>query len=1089
MFSIFSKRALTLLMLVLITNHPFAQNIKFKRISIDEGLSQGSVNTIFQDSQGFIWIGTQDGLNRYDGYHMKVFKTDQNSKSSLPSNIIKCMFEDKNGIIYIGTDDEGLSEYNKYTQTFTNYKSSLSSKSLSSNSIGYILDLNDNELLIATDNGLNIFNKTSKTFRLVNNSGNKTATNLKQIFRDSNNQIWVTSFKNGLFQFDEKENSLINFPLELNHNIQELLPEKNDMRCIIEINGNLWCGTDAGILLFDLRRKKFIKEINLGTASRYINRVVSIKKDKDLNTLWIGTWEGLIKYNINNNSFFVIKNNELDQNSLSNNKISFLFIDINSNLWIGTNENGINVYFPSSIKFPLLNKNNGLSNDYVYSVIQTKDKTIWIGTENGLYTYEPKDHTFENYDFILKKNNAKTVLSLLEDKNRNIWIGTYGQGIILFDPIKKTTKRILGDSSAIGTVTKIIQDSKGIIWVGTYAGGLFAINPNTLKTINYTTKEGLSSNQIYSIYENESDKTLWISTQGGGFCIIDFLLSDYHPIVKVFKHRENKNSVSSNIINNIYKDTTGIFWIATSNGLNRFDYSKKQFLSYFEKDGLPNSYIYDVLPDNEGNLWLPSNAGLSKFNPYIKNENGIAFRNYNTSEGIQAREFNQGASFRCSDGQILVGGVAGLNYFNPIDIKENKTTPSTYIYNFNRQGKDVFLDSNVIYKKFIELTYKENYFTLEFISLEYVSPEKNKFMFILEGYDENWSAPTNVRYASYTELPGGTYTFKVKASNSDGVWNELPYQLTIKVIPPWWRTTLFYFLSSIILIASIFSFISYRTNLIKKENKILEMKVNERTFELAEKNRDITSSIEYAKRIQEAILPSQELIFSKLKKAFILYKPKDIVSGDFYWFGEKANYKIIAAVDCTGHGVPGAFMSMIGHNLLNQIVSEKDIYDPGLILQELHIGIQAALKQGQNQVNTNDGMDVSMIAINTETNHCLWAGAFRNLIIINQDHQMEKIAGNRYPVGGAQLDSKRVFTTHSKTLNKNDTIYMFTDGYADQFGGENSKKFMVKQFLDLLLGINKLDIFSQKNELEKQFNNWKGKLEQVDDVLVIGIRI
>ena len=206
-------------------------------------------------------------------------------------------------------------------------------------------------------------------------------------------------------------------------------------------------------------------------------------------------------------------------------------------------------------------------------------------------------------------------------------------------------------------------------------------------------------------------------------------------------------------------------------------------------------------------------------------------------------------------------------------------------------------------------------------------------------------------------------------------------------------------------------------------------------------------------RIQEAILPSLDLIFSKLKNIFILYRPKDIVSGDFYWFGEKDNYKIIAAVDCTGHGVPGAFMSMIGHNLLNQIVSEKGNYDPGAILKELHKGVQAALKQGQNQVNTNDGMDISILAINTETREGLWAGAFRSLVIVNEQGVLEKVDGNKYSIGGAQLDSDRNYATHKRIFQKNDMLYMFSDGYADQFGGEKGKKFMVKRFHDHLLSI------------------------------------
>lgn len=284
------------------------------------------------------------------------------------------------------------------------------------------------------------------------------------------------------------------------------------------------------------------------------------------------------------------------------------------------------------------------------------------------------------------------------------------------------------------------------------------------------------------------------------------------------------------------------------------------------------------------------------------------------------------------------------------------------------------------------------------------------------------------------------------------------------------------------------AFTQYRTKAIKKENKVLENKVAERTKELAEKNHDITSSIQYAKRIQEAILPSKDVIFTKLKKVFILYKPKDIVSGDFYWFAEKNGFNIFAVVDCTGHGVPGAFMSMIGHNLLHQIVLEKGIIEPGEILNNLHKGVQESLRQGQNEINTNDGMDVSLIAINYETKVIKWAGANRPLVLINKAGEYLKYDGNKFPVGGAQLDSNRQFTTHQITAN-NCMAYMFSDGYADQFGGDKGKKYMVKRFNELLTSIHLSKPDEQRLELEKSFELWKVNHEQVDDVLVVGIEI
>ena len=1075
----------------------YSQNVKFKRISIDDGLSAVSVNTIMQDSQDFIWVGTQDGLNRYDGYHIKTFKSDQYDKHSLSNNYINCLHED-NGNIYIGTNGGGLSVFNKLTENFTSYKSGLStkqiSKNISNNYVRHITELNDNELLIATEDGLNVFDKTTKMFFVVRSYDSLFPADLKFIYKDLKNRVFIVSYGNGLFEYKPESKILIHHELPDNYlkeHKDKTPSEMMNMRCITEVDGKIWCGTDEGILMFDPETKKFEKVVEIGAQeyTKYNNRIISFARDKNTNFLWIGTWGGLVKYNLNNSSYTIYNNNELDPNSLSDNKISCLIADNQQNLWIGTQDNGLNVYFPSSAKFPLYNSTNGLTNDFIYSILETSDKTIWVGTADGFYMKEPKDIEFKNVTSIISKYESKTVLSLCKDKTGRIWIGTYGQGVIIYDPKTKTSQKLLGDDQLGGTVIKIIQTENDVMWIGTYQDGLYSVNPKTLTIRRYTVNQGLSSDKIYSLFENLSDKTLWVGTDGGGLCILDFIKNVDRPYITYFKHQENANSISSNAINNIYKDKNGFFWIATSDGLNKFDYKKKTFKVYTEKDGLPNSYIYDVIPDNKGNFWLPTNFGLANFNPNIENENGSAFKNYNTKDGIQAREFNQGASFLCSDGKILVGGISGLNYFNPSELKENKIAPHSYIYSFGRQGKEIKTDSSIIFKKYIELSYKENYFTFELIALDFISPDKNKFMYKLEGYDNEWSTPSTVRYVSYTELPGGNYTFKVKATNNDGVWNEVPYEIKIKVIPPWWKTNWFYVTASILSIIVVFGFISYRTNSIKKENKVLENKVTQRTRELAEKNRDITSSIEYAKRIQEAILPSQELIFSKLRNAFIYYKPKDIVSGDFYWFGERNNYKIFAVVDCTGHGVPGAFMSMIGHNLLNQIVGEKGLTDPGSILNELHKGVQAALKQGQNQINTNDGMDVALVAINTDTREILYAGAFRSLVIVTKEGELEKIEGNKYPVGGAQLDSERIFTTHSRKLEKQDCIYMFSDGYADQFGGDKGKKFMVKRFHDILTSIHEYSILEQHKELDRQFNDWKKSFAQVDDVLVVGIKM
>jgi ligand-binding sensor domain-containing protein/serine phosphatase RsbU (regulator of sigma subunit) len=1086
------KLVYALLVSFTLTDTLNSQNLKFKRLSIDEGLSTVSVNSIFQDSQNFIWIGTQDGLNRYDGYHVKTYKTDQYSPSAISSNNINCFYEDKNHNLYIGTDDGGLSVLNKRTEKFVNYRNTSEKRSISNNSVRYIVPLNANELLLATENDINVFNTATAQFELIACSDSVQPTNLKYIYKDSKNRVFIASLGNGLYEYDARLKKIISHPIPktiTGKNKGSVQSEKYNMRCITEVNGKIWCGSDEGILIFDPGTNTFTDVINFGLESKYNNRIVSFTAIQDSSYVWIGTWGGLVKYNITNGTYAISTNDQSNPGSLSDNKISYLLTDNQNNLWVATQDKGINIYFISSNKFPLWDFHSGLANDFIYSVLQTVDNTIWVGTADGFYKKGAKDKSFTDVTAIIKKHDARAVLSLMEDTQGRIWIGTFGQGIIIYDPKNNSSKMVLGDAQLGGTVLKILQTKSEAVWAGTFGDGLYAINPNTLTVKRFTTNQGLPSDKINTIFEDPKDNTLWVGTLGGGLCVLDFITSIDKPIIKIYNHQDEKNSISSNNINHIYKDNAGTYWISTNYGLNKFDKAKKQFLVYTEKDGLLNSYIYAVIPDAEGNFWLPSNFGLTKFNPNIPNENGSAFRNYNTKDGIQGREFNLGASYLCKDGTILVGGISGINYFNPKDIKESKITPNTFIYSFSRQGKEIKTDSSILFIKEIKLEHKENYFTFEVVAVDYQSSGKNKFMYKLEGYDNDWSSPSDVRFVSYTELPGGDYTFKVKATNSDGVWSEKPFELKINVIPPWWRTTWFYIIGTILVFGLVIGFTSYRTNAVKKENKILENKVAERTKELAEKNKDITSSIEYAKRIQEAILPARDLIFSKLKNAFILYRPKDIVSGDFYWFGEKDNYKIIASVDCTGHGVPGAFMSMIGHNLLNQIVSEKGNYDPGVILQLLHKGVQAALKQGQNQVDTNDGMDLSILAINTETREGLWAGAFRNLVIVNEKGELDKVEGNKYPIGGVHFDLDRSYQTHKLSFNKNDMLYMFSDGYADQFGGEKGKKFMVKKFHNNLLSLHHLPVDEQQKQLEQLFDGWKGNYEQVDDVLVIGIKL
>jgi serine phosphatase RsbU (regulator of sigma subunit) len=387
----------------------------------------------------------------------------------------------------------------------------------------------------------------------------------------------------------------------------------------------------------------------------------------------------------------------------------------------------------------------------------------------------------------------------------------------------------------------------------------------------------------------------------------------------------------------------------------------------------------------------------------------------------------------------------------------------------------------------LKLNWKENNFTAEFVAIDYGDPLQNKFSYKLEGYDDRWTNPSTNRYVSYTELPGGTYTLMVKACNSEGVWNNQPYSIRIEVIPPFWKTRWFIIVSVFSVLGAFYAYSTWRTERIRKEKKILEEKVQERTRELAQKNRDITSSIEYARRIQQALLPYPDFLKKNFSNTFILYLPKDIVSGDFYWAGIRKEYHIMAAVDCTGHGVPGAFMSLIGNNLLNQIVLERGYVMPHEILEQLNEEIVLALKQKDPDSQTNDGMDVSVLSWN-KSGDFFWAGANRPLIVVSSDGKAEKISGNKYPIGGSHFGYERKFTLHTFHPAEDTMFYLFSDGYADQFGGESGKKFMLSKLIALFVEISRSELENQKQILESKLSDWKGDNEQVDDILVIGVK-
>jgi ligand-binding sensor domain-containing protein/serine phosphatase RsbU (regulator of sigma subunit) len=1053
-----------------------AQQIRFTSLTIDDGLSQSMVKQICQDRLGYVWIATQDGLNKYNGYNFTVYRNNIYDSTSISDNNIAAIVETNDNLLYIGTQNGGLNVYNPYR---------------------------------------NIFSKIHINNDTINYQ------NVKSIVKDTKNNLWILA-DNSIFQYKTKQDIWVN--------ITKHLPQKVRFTTLYFKDDVLWIGSDRGIYAYNTVSKQVNKYAETSKAGEqkftYVVKDILLADDA---TLWFATTGmGLCKLNLKNNQYqYLLFEDELgnivndisvdsegrywiasakgigvfngkkwqkfvangDKNGLLSNRVNYIYTAADGNVWVGT-DGGINVYKKYLLKFEHIYKpsNAARSNKYpsgntIMCFEQLNDSVIVVGNlDYGLDFWYANSNTFENFPTYKNKLHFR-ILSLLNDTaNKKLWIGSWGGGFNYFDTQNKRfssaydiNRNCNGTRLANNTILDLENGPDNTLWIGTYNGlSVFDIDKQTFK--NYFTFDGLPSNTINHIVYDKKHHRIWIGTSAG-LAFYNFQDGKFYSLpVNNHKLLQNKS------VNTILLDGE-IIWLGTSQGLIKYNISDNIAKGYFLPNGLPNEYIYGILKDTKNNLWISTNNGLSRFN--IQKE---TFKNYSEEDGLQSNEFNQGAYFKDTKGVFYFGGINGFNTFIPEKIIDNPITPKVFITRILLPKGELKTDSTVFFKKSISLQYKDaKSITIEFEGLEYTLPQENLYQWKLEGFDDDWSEPTKRRFAIYSNLNGGENIFKVRAANHDGVWNSTPTELKIIIIPPFYQTATFYIGIFILAIIIVLLIIRIRTRRIIAEKKKLEEKVQERTKELNEKNKDILSSIEYAKRIQEAILPSTEKIKSAFKQSFIIYLPKDIVSGDFYWFAETKDNYFLAAVDCTGHGVPGAFMSMIGNSLLNQIVQIQKIEQTGDILNKLNERVVQALNQHGSKFETKDGMDLSIIRKSKINNTIEYSGAFRPLYIIRNNGMFEKIDADKKPIGGS-IEEGFSFQSHFIQVNENDTIYMFSDGYPDQFGGEKNKKFMVKNFQKLLLSVYHLPVEEQQKIILNTFNDWKGTNEQIDDVLVIGIK-
>ncbi len=1129
----YKKTIIYIIFCVFLSINLFAQSLQFKSYNVNNGLSQSVIISIFQDSEGFIWIGTQDGLNRFDGYTFKKFVRNPIDTASISNNWMYSITEDNENNIWIGTKD-GLNKYNKKTGKFQclRNKPNDNNSIFNNNVYGLVADKKGN-VYVNTPPVLNVINvKTGKINRYVNKIGSSTTIEDYQmpVIIDRDGLIWIAS-SDGLSIFDPKTKLFNNFRT----NTSQLCD--NFITALIEDHlGNIWIGTKKGLNKLNKKNHsitKFIKENN-NSNSLKSNNIRSIEEDQ-LGNIWVGTdadGGGLHKISFDKqaNPAFSFYNNIVSQaSSISNDFVLSLFLDRSNVLWIGT-LNGLNKVDLKKKKFNLYRKSNesnsvDLTYNVIASIFKDQDNLIWIGTwGKGLNIFNRTTGTVEHITSQssgLKKIPDDYVHVIFKDSKQRIWIGTRnGISIYTYDkkqfiPLKDFFQAKNFPDFKGFRVMSIIEDKNHFFWIGT-SNGLYKINTDKKDVKVYQSggnhKTSITNNLIYSIIEDK-DGLIWIGTSTG----LNIFDPKTETFTQILNDKNSTNTLCDNFVVSLCEDSEGNIWIGTKAGVNKYNKKTKIYNYYSEKDGLPSNIVYEILEDNNKNLWFSTGNGLTL------NYNGTnVFKTFDLEDGLQDLEFNLKASYKSNDGELFFGGMNGVNAFYPDSLKENNFIPNIVITNIEKEndaGKQVLYQG---LNNEIRLTHNDYALNIEFAALEYTNSEKNHYTYKMEGLSDNWIETGNRHLVPFSKIPPGNYILHIKGSNNDKVWNEIGISIKIIVTPPWWRSTWAYIIYLIIVLSFIIVFIKVRELKLIKTKKILEQKVEERTNEInlqkeeilaqheeiqnqrdiatsqrdhiARQNKAITDSIHYAQRIQKALLTTKESISNLFTDYLIIFKPKDIVSGDFYSINQVKDHIIVAVADCTGHGIPGAFMSMLGMSILNEILRYEEISSASEVLEELRRKLKTSLQQTGKSGEQQDGMDIAICAINTKTLEMQYAGANNSLWLFKNNNDQSstepnliEIQADKQPVG--VYKNEKPFTNNIIQLKKGDTFYIFSDGFRSQFGGEKGETYKTRRFRELITSIHHKPLFEQEKIFENEFQQWKGNFAQIDDVIVLGLKV
>ena len=830
---------------------------KFEHLSSANGLSNNTVNCILRDHNGFMWFGTYNGLSKYDGYDFTTYTNKPSNKFSLSGNRVFSMLEDKNGLIYVGTWSKGLDIYDDKTDNFKCYKhDDKDTNSISSDEILCLYIDSKERIWIGTRNGgLNLFDPLKGTFKqyIFAPKQNSEKNDVFGISELPNGNLILATRGSGICFFDiqKKEYQLFHNP---NNGEDDFTGwEKSLYR---DKKGIFWItAKGSGFYKYNYDTNKVIQYKNNPNNSNSLssNIVAQIIEYRDGKYLIATDGGGLNYFDTETNSFAVFTNNGINKNNLSSTQMYCLYLDPTDILWIGTFGGGLNIYDHKNDKFATYKPNptnpTSLSHRSVLSILQDRDENIWIGTDGGgLNLYNPKINSEKFIHYKKNPNNPNgiginIVKSIFQDSNGSIWLGSWLEGLEQYNPKTGIFKHYTADPNNPNKIMSnstwaMIEDDEKNLWLSSFDLGVDVMNLETGKIRHYRvgTKKGDLTHRNTQILFLDSKKHIWLGTEDGGLLRYN---KEKDNFIAYRNDSTKLNSLSSDDIRAIFEDSDGRLWVGTqSQGLNLFDEKSETFTIFTEDDGLIGNSVYGILEDNNKNLWISTTKGISKFN-YSTHK----FTNYTNLDGLIDADFNYGASLKAKDGRFYFGGLNGFNAFYPEKITINPLKPKVYITNlklFNQSvtlgDKSKILDKPIIECTKITVSHTQNVLTFQYTGINYTLPIKNQFAYQLIGFDTDWNYVKFKREVTYTNLDPGEYTFRVKASNNDGVWNEEGTSLKVVVLPPFWATWWFrtFLIGCTILLISMY--ISLRIRKIKNQRNLLKKMVDERTIELQETN-------------------------------------------------------------------------------------------------------------------------------------------------------------------------------------------------------------------------------------------------------------